>query len=170
MITSIVTIIIINTITMVNHYINIVLIIKLILIILATNYHLQATIESPNMARVGSSILMSRYSGSSYVWPRSLLVAHSSLPSKSSRGQLVRPTVVASYCCIHVYMNTYIYIHSSAFRLLRWYVWYVSNYYVRTWYHKYEEAQYTHRSTINAEPIHRLISICISDLWWFMSP
>ena len=167
MITSIVTIIIINAITMVNHYINI---IKLILIILATNYHLQATIESPNMARVGSSILTSRYSGSSYVWPRSLLVAHSSLLSKSSRGQLVRPTVVASYCCIHVYMNTYIYIHSSAFCLLLCDVWYVSNYYARTWYHKYEEPQYTHRSTINAEPNHRLISICISDLLWFMSP
>ena len=169
MITSIVTIIIINTITMVNHYINIILIIKLILIILATNYRLQATIESPNMARVGNSILMSRYSGSSYVWPRSLLVAHSSLPSKSSRGQLVRPTV-ASYCCKYVYMITCIHIHSSAFCLLLCDLWYVSNYYVRTWYHKYEEPQYTHRSTINAEPIHRLISICISDLWWFMSP
>jgi hypothetical protein len=73
--------------------------------------HLQVTIESPNMAKAGSSIPMNRFSGWSYVSRRSLLVAHSSLPSKSSREQLVS-LILASYYCIHTFicMYTSIYI------------------------------------------------------------
>jgi hypothetical protein len=78
--------------------------------------HLKVTTESPNTAKAGSSILMSRCSGSSCVWRRSLLVAHSSLPSKSSREQLVSPPLanyyfIHTYVCMYVYKYIHMYIH-----------------------------------------------------------